>query len=65
MRSVVMEGLDPAVVADRVFEAVRDETHLEHAAGLVWRTQNIVEQRNPDLANATGGAPSPKNEAAS
>ena len=69
MRTIVTEGMDPAVVADHVFEAVRDDqlyilTHPEHSRGLVWRNENIVNQRNPDPSIALAGGPQDTGEAA-
>jgi NAD(P)-dependent dehydrogenase (short-subunit alcohol dehydrogenase family) len=68
IRDIVENGIDPARVADRVFEAVRDEqlyifTHPEYADMVSWRTENIIGERKPDLSVAFG-MPQPGAEAA-
>jgi NAD(P)-dependent dehydrogenase (short-subunit alcohol dehydrogenase family) len=55
MRDLIQaEGLDPAFVADKVFEAVRDEqlyilTHPQFNDTVRRRMENILDQRNPKL----------------
>ena len=52
-RSRLQAGIPPEQVADKVFEAVRDEkfyilTHPERKADFAWRAGNILEEKNPD-----------------
>jgi NAD(P)-dependent dehydrogenase (short-subunit alcohol dehydrogenase family) len=52
-RNRIAAGIPPEEVAHRVFEAVRDEqfyilTHPERKKDFAWRTQNILEEKNPD-----------------
>jgi len=54
------EGLDPSYIADRVFNAVRDNqlyilTHPEFNPAISWRTNNIITERNPTLEAVLGG----------
>ncbi len=54
MRHAVETGLTPQQVADRVFEAIRDEqfyilTHLEFNPMIQKRMEDILNQRNPSL----------------
>jgi hypothetical protein len=61
------QGLEPPVIADKVFDAVRNDqlyifTHADFAPAITGRTKNIVEQRNPDLSIALRGF-GPKSEA--
>ena len=53
------EGLTPDVVAERVFEAVRDEqlyiwTHPEYRPVVELRQTSVLEGRNPDVAKMLG-----------
>lgn len=59
-KRIAEEGLPPAFVAEKVFEAVRDEqlytwTHPQFKDAVRKRTENILEERNPTLAAALGG----------
>jgi len=59
-KRIADEGLEPAFVADKVFEAVRDDqlyiwTHPNLKRVVSWRSDNIVNERNPDLTSALGG----------
>lgn len=52
-RTRLATGIAPETVAERVFEAVRDEkfyilTHPERKADFAWRAGNILEEKNPD-----------------
>jgi NAD(P)-dependent dehydrogenase (short-subunit alcohol dehydrogenase family) len=52
-RRLIAEGLDPAVVAERVVEAIRDErfwvfSHPELVAAVEQRAASIVAGRNPE-----------------
>jgi NAD(P)-dependent dehydrogenase (short-subunit alcohol dehydrogenase family) len=54
-RRLIAEGLDPAVVADRVVEAIRAErfwvfSHPELVAAVEQRAASIVAGRNPEAA---------------
>lgn len=56
---MLAKGMEPAVVADKVFDAIRSDqlyifTHPEFAFLVPWRAQNIIEQRNPDLSVILG-----------
>jgi NAD(P)-dependent dehydrogenase (short-subunit alcohol dehydrogenase family) len=53
-RELCAEGLDPRIVAERVFEAIRDERfyvfpHPEMLDAVRARMEGIVAQRNPEL----------------
>jgi hypothetical protein len=59
-KRITEQGLPPEFVADRVFEAVRDEklyiwTHPEFKDAVRWRMENIINERNPTLEAALGG----------
>lgn len=59
-RRIETQGLPPEFVADRVFEAVRDEklyilTHPEFNDFVRLRMENVVNERNPTLEAALGG----------
>jgi NAD(P)-dependent dehydrogenase (short-subunit alcohol dehydrogenase family) len=59
-KRITEQGLPPEFVADRVFEAVRDEklyiwTHPEFKDAVRWRMENIINERNPSLEAALGG----------
>jgi len=54
-RRLIAEGLDPAVVAERVLEAIRAErfwvfSHPELVAAVQQRAESIVAGRNPEAA---------------
>ena len=54
------QGLEPSYIAERVFDAVRDNqlyilTHPEFKDSLRWRMENILNDRNPTLSGALGG----------
>ena len=56
----LQEGLTPETVADRVFEAVRDEqlyvlTHPEYKPALEARHADVAAARNPDIKKMLGG----------
>jgi NAD(P)-dependent dehydrogenase (short-subunit alcohol dehydrogenase family) len=59
-RARLAEGLTPETVAERVFEAVRDEqlyiwTHPEYKPAVRMRMEEVVEGRNPDIEKKLGG----------
>lgn len=59
-RSRLDEGLSTETVAERVFEAVRDEqlyvwTHPEYRPAVRLRMESVLEARNPDLRMMMGG----------
>ena len=52
-RRLIAEGLDPAIVAERVVEAIRAErfwvfSHPELVAAVQQRAESIVAGRNPE-----------------
>ncbi len=56
-KQMIASGMDPSNVAEKVLEAVRNRqlyilTHPEFAPLVSWRAQNIIEQKNPDFAEA-------------
>jgi NAD(P)-dependent dehydrogenase (short-subunit alcohol dehydrogenase family) len=61
-KEMIAAGMDPLAVADKVLEAVRNRqlyilTHPEFTGMVTRRMQNIIEQKNPDLAAIMGGLP--------
>jgi NAD(P)-dependent dehydrogenase (short-subunit alcohol dehydrogenase family) len=59
-RARLAEGLTPETVAERVYEAVRDEqlyiwTHPEYKPAVRVRMEEVVEGRNPDIEKKLGG----------
>lgn len=56
----IQAGIDPAEVAERVFEAVRDEqfyilTHPKWNGSILRRAEDMVEGKVPNVAAAVGG----------
>ncbi len=54
IRQRVADGIPASAVADRVFEAIRDEqfwilTHPEYKPGVIARAEGIVAEKNPPL----------------
>ncbi len=59
-KRIEQQGLEPAHIAERVFNAVRDGqlyilSHPEFNNAIRWRHENILNERNPTLEGALGG----------